>query len=584
MRPTFLLIVGSDAAGWPERVRGIADRCGLAPSSVGFPLALLTGPGCGAFVLGQSGAIAGTLFHRHGAARPVAVLDEQDRAALAAEGSLRLLRAFWGGYVAAFVRGSSVIATRDPSGALPCYMASAGACQLLASDVGILIDAGGLEPAIDEAALARHLFGGGLPQPETVLARVVELLPGFSVELPGDLRRQSVSWSPWDHVGVPGGADEIVDPERLRRIVRQAVQGWASTADRPLLSLSGGLDSSIVAACLATAEGLTCLNLHDDDPVGDERLYARLVCERLGLRLVERPFRLEDVDIEAPLSAHLPRPFGFSHALAYERAHEEVARELSCDAFVTGNGGDNVFGHSQSAAPIADRWLREGWSTAAWRTLRHVCRQTGCSAGQAARAALRLLRAPPGYRWRGEATFLQADVLERLAGEELHHPWLEAPPGALPGKAAHIASLLRVQRNLEPPRSRLAPVLNPLLSQPVMEACLAIPSWEWRAGGFDRAVARQAFAKDLPERIVRRRTKGSPDPFAARLLEHHRDYIRERLLSGRLAASGLIDRERIQAALGGAAIPVGDRMRILELLPVEAWLDAWSCRRRAVSR
>jgi len=53
----------------------------------------------------------------------------------------------------------------------------------------------------------------------------------------------------------------------------------------------------------------------------------------------------------------------------------------------------------------------------------------------------------------------------------------------------------------------------------------------WRAGGRDRAVARAAFAADLPPAIIGRRSKGGPDGFSAIVLREHRTAIRERLLA-----------------------------------------------------
>lgn len=576
MKPDYLVLVARDVRGWTELVAKISARTGLKLVSSTFPAALLAGPSCGLLRLGEEGALIGSLFWRQGPARPLAGLDADEEASVVAGKGHALLTNFWGGYVAMFTGGEGVRLMRDPSGALPCYLGSLGECDLAASDVHILLAAGIGRASVDWQALARHLFAPARPGRETVLAGISELLPGFAVDLPGGSHRQHCVWSPWDHVRGRRDPPPPPDPERLRRVIRQCVSGWTSGRYRIVLSLSGGLDSSVVAACLPDRSSVTCLTLYDEDPVGDERGPARLMSEHLGLSLVEEPFRLEDVDIEAPLGAHLPRPFGFSHALAYERAHEALAEAVGADAFVTGNGGDNVFGHSQSAAAIADRFLSEGLTFGLWRTLSDVCLQTGCGAGKAARAAMRLARAPAAYRWRGDDSFLHEDVLAQIPGEALCHPWLVAPPDALPGRAAHIASLLRVQLALEPPRSRVAPVLNPLLSQPVIEACLAISSWDWRAGGADRSVVRRAFTPDLPEAIVRRRTKGSPDAFAARLLRHHAARIRERLLDGRLVAQGLLDRRALETVLGGGAESGDGRMRILELLATEAWLDSWA--------
>jgi asparagine synthase (glutamine-hydrolysing) len=314
-----------------------------------------------------------------------------------------------------------------------------------------------------------------------------------------------------------------------------------------------------------------------DDPAGDERPYARALCNHLGMPLIERPYRLEDIDITEALGAHLPRPRDRTQANAYERVHLQVAEEVGADAFMTGNGGDNVFGFSQSAAPVADRYLTAGLGTPLACTLLDVCEQTGCSVFDAALQARRLVHGSPAHKVRPNSLFLDHEFVARTSLAELHHPWLDAPSGALPGKAAHISAILRVQLNLEASRGYHLPVLSPLMSQPIIETCLGIPTWEWRAGGRDRAVARRAFANDLPPMILNRRVKGTPSRFAARLLDHFRAPIRERLLGGRLARHGIIDKMALERQLlGEHPVPDLERVRILELVNVEAWLDHWA--------
>jgi asparagine synthase (glutamine-hydrolysing) len=350
-----------------------------------------------------------------------------------------------------------------------------------------------------------------------------------------------------------------------------------------LLSVSGGLDSSIIAACLVEGGAETiCLTMFADDPAGDERPFARALCTHLGLRLIERPYRLEDIDITEALGAHLPRPRDRTQANAYERVHLQVAQELGADAFMTGNGGDNVFGYSQSAAPIADRYLTEGLGKGLARSLLDVCAQTGCSIFDAAHQARQLVQGSPAHKVRPNPLFLDREFLVGIRAIDLHHPWLDAPAGALPGKAAHISAVLRVQPNLEASRGYYLPVLSPLVSQPIIEACLAIPTWEWRAGGRDRAVARRAFAEDLPAALLSRRVKGTPSRFAARLLDRFRAPIRDRLLGGRLAENRIIDKVGLERELvGDRPVPDLERVRILELVNVEAWLDHWAMHGKA---
>ncbi|AOH85636.1 hypothetical protein AWL63_18515 [Sphingomonas panacis] len=159
----------------------------------------------------------------------------------------------------------------------------------------------------------------------------------------------------------------------------------------------------------------------------------------------------------------------------------------------------------------------------------------------------------------------------------ISHPWLEAPKNALPGKAAHIAGLLRVQPNLQTSEAAIGlPVVNPLMAQPVMEACLHIPTWRWCAGGVNRAVAREAFAGVLPSDIAYRTTKGRPDGFCNEIIDTRRGHIRERLLDGHLVRNKILDAKSIDQTLAEESPNRGiEQIRLLSLIEMEAWLDHW---------
>ena len=96
----------------------------------------------------------------------------------------------------------------------------------------------------------------------------------------------------------------------------------------------------------------------------------------------------------------------------------------------------------------------------------------------------------------------------------LTHPWLtpESTRGVSPGILWHVMSLSM------PPayyssfvRSDYPERTLPLLSQPLVELCLRIPTYVLIRSGRDRALARRAFAADLPAEIVRALPKGRAD-------------------------------------------------------------------------
>jgi asparagine synthase (glutamine-hydrolysing) len=580
MSPSYALIIGQGRSR-PALAEQLANGSGLSIGYSNARMVALVNRDCGCVPLAGAGCVLGTLFRRHGPAEAITSLTPSDAAAIARSGGLALLDAFWGGYVAAMADADSVRVMRDPSAALPCYHAGRERFTIFASDADILASAD-LELEIDFAEVGRQLYRAFVPQPSTALRGIRELLAGFAVRLCEQVSAPVPCWSPWDHVA-PRDEPRTVTAERLARVVQHCVHAWGATQRRLLLSISGGLDSSIVAACLARARVETvCLTMFTDDPSGDERPFARAICERVGLPLVERPYRLEDIDIREPLAANFPRPRDRTQANAHERVHEAVALEVGTESFMTGNGGDHVFNHSQSAAAIADRYLSEGLRSGAFATLLDVCRQTGSSLSEATRHAWRLASSPPSYRVRANPLFLDRSFVAGISASELHHPWLDGPHDALPGKAAHVATILRVQPALEPSGGRRFSLLNPLVSQPVVETCLSVPTWQWREGGRDRSLAREAFAEDLPSVVVNRRVKGTPGRFAARLLDHCRVPIRDRLINGWLAKHGIVDVAALDGVLAGERpVPDLQRVRVLELVNAEAWLDHWMVRLQA---
>jgi asparagine synthase (glutamine-hydrolysing) len=118
--------------------------------------------------------------------------------------------------------------------------------------------------------------------------------------------------------------------------------------------------------------------------------------------------------------------------------------------------------------------------------------------------------------------------------------------------------------------------VSPLLSQPVVELCLRIPSYVLFENGNDRGLARRAFAAEIPPEILSRQWKDRVQGFTESILLHGRTFARELLLDGVLVKQGLLDARKIETALSGrdarSTVSVGE---ILDHLVVEAWLRSW---------
>lgn len=525
----------------------------------------------------QAGVILGTLFGRVTPAQVVETLTQSSSERILASAGRDLFDDYWGGYVALLnMRGGGRIEVlRDPSGALPCLYLAAAHAVWLASDIDLLVSISGLAPQIDYTGLARHLFAADLRSPRTALVGVRDLLAGHCLRLPE--RQITDLWSPWAHALHVDDRPRDQLAEDLKHTLEGCVSGWASRFQHVWLSLSGGLDSSILACALGRSPThTTCVTLSTADPDGDERTYARLAASSQGLALQEEVHSFADIDIERSTSAHLPRPSQYPFAQSANRLKWAASQQFGVDAYFSGVGGDNVFCHLRSASPLVDRFRARGHWSDLWATLTDICRLTGCSYGEALRhAARRQLRASPRYDWRAVAGFLSKAAIDEI-GDTLYHPWLEAPSQALPGKAAHIAHLTRIQGTIDGFPRHWPPDINPLLSQPLVELCLGIPTWRWCEGGRDRSVARRAFEADLPEAVIHRTSKGTPNVFAFEIVERNRARLRALLRDGHLAQAGLIDVEAVDRVLTPAHVMTApDHILLLGLSEAEAWITHW---------
>jgi asparagine synthase (glutamine-hydrolysing) len=521
------------------------------------------------------GYVLGDLF-RQDETGPIGELPRS----IAASGGRVLVDFYWGRYVALIedAPGAPVEILRDPSGAIECVHARVGGALLVTSDVGFATRVGLLRPQVDWDFAAHFLAYPHLPLARTGLIGLRSTRPGCCDAVSNNDLRTLVYWTPWRYAASERRLTSLqAAGEQLRDRVASTVDALARPFQSILLELSGGLDSSIVAAALAAAARKpAALNIATEGPEGDERHHARAVADRLALRLFDRTVSLaEPVDLRRSPAAGSPRPGVHAAVQLWDRAVLAAARDGDHDACFSGTGGDNVFCSLATAAPVADRAMAAGFGPGTMATIADVAAVHGCTLWTAIRLAIRQLRRArrvPG--WPHDPRFLARDAIP-MAAEP--HPWLDEPAGSLPGTRAHIRSIMVAQAHMHgSERQRFVPLVLPLLAQPVMELCLAIPTWLWVAEGRERAVARHAFAGALPDTIVRRRTKGTMTAYCGEIFLRNRPVLRELLLDGGLAREGIVDRAAAEAALAAPGPLRGDDyFRLLAMADVEAWAQSW---------
>jgi len=524
--------------------------------------------------LGAHGCIIGHLFTRELPSQPVRQLDAAVVMSIVASEGQSLISSHWGGYVLALVTDDDrVIIMRDPSGLMPCYFRREVRAVKFASDITDVAGRG--EASVDFMELVRYLASADAPGSATCVAGAEELIPGRAVVLARGTIDLKALWSPWNHVASKGlTAAEAAD--EVRRVALDCIGTWASCFGSVLLGVSGGLDSSVVAAGSRDHTSLSCLTHVGPDGEGDERRYARALAFHLGLALGEAHYDLADIDIARAVAPHRPSPNAHHFRQAVE-AMQWRAGAADVDAIFSGNGGDGIFCGMRSATPLVDRYLEEGISRALFETLRDLSDLTGADAWTVLRHAWQKYRAPEGpISLRVNLAGLAPDRLAPILAAGPRHPWLSPPPAAVPGKRAHVAFLVRSLRSLELyPRRSSPPHIAPLLSQPLVELCLSIPSWLWISGGRDRSIARAAFADMLPDVVVRRVHKGGPSGFTRSIYERWRAEALELLRGGSLDRAKVLDLSFLDEADDPAWLSSERPDRLLALVAAETWTRWW---------
>lgn len=542
----------------------------------GLP-SLWTDPETPIIDLGAAGVIIGLLFARASSTRlntlPASAPDGADPKSLAAW----LVRECWGGYVA-ILNGSqanSIQILVDPSELLPAYATETATHDIVVSHAGLIEQVCGARPQPSWPDIQAHLARPDLRQRSTCLEKVRELGRGELTKFGKPDPFPISLWSPETFMPVAHSRsfDEVA--EELQAITTMVVNAWAGALGPVAVAASGGVDSSMICAALARkGHKFDCITLATADPSGDERAYVEMLSRHLGVRCEVQTYDIKHINPLQSVSNGLARSTRKPFMAALNSALLASMQSLGAEVIFDGNGGDSLFCFLHSAVPVVDRLLSEGPGRGSVSTFVDMCRLTGCDVQTMARAVIRRTIHKRGNSvWPPDLRLLTAGTADVENVEPLS-PWFDVTVGRHWGKHDHLALILRNEHRLN--GLATLPRFSPLLSQPLVEFCLGVPTWLWCTGGINRAPARAAYASDLPRDILVRTSKAGPDSFLWQFFETFRPIYRELLLDGTLARHGLLDRASVEQAFQVENTSANELIyRLLDLVEAENWVRSW---------
>ncbi len=491
-----------------------------------------------------------------------------------------------------------LLLARDRLGIKPLYWTLARGRLLFGSEIKAILESGLVQASANEAVVPELLSTRYLSGSETLFTGIHRLMPGHTLVYEDGAVTTRQYWdvpvgqTSGDLAGRSDG--ELV--ERFRALLEESVR-LRLMADVPLgMFLSGGLDSSAIAALMATMidRPLKTFSVAFKQRAFSELDYAREVATAIGAErheivIDEQDFfgalpRLiwhEDEPIAHPSSV----PLYFVSKLA--RDHVKVV--------LTGEGSDELLaGYGKYPRALVNWRAAAAYGALpaplrAWISDTVVPRLPSKLRRYARRSFLAVPRTPEAMFFDNFAA-IGLDAQARLLSDRFGG--LATPAGAYgPSRAffdaptgrstvldrllytdlkTYLVELLMKQDQMSMAASIESRV--PFLDHRLVEFAAGLPARMKLRGFQTKWILREAVKGILPPSILTRRKMGFPVPFALWMKGASQQLARDVLLDPRSVQRGIIDRagvERLLAAHASGHADGGDA--IWSLLNLELW-------------
>ncbi len=487
---------------------------------------------------------------------------------------------------------------RDRMGQKPLFYCHTGSGGLVfGSEPKALLEHPDVPRRLCPRGLSRYLFYEYIPGPDSIWEGIRKLPPGHILIWEDgriDVRRY---WTPlvgrtewtctFDQAAETFWSDFRSAVERHRR------------SDVPLgVFLSGGVDSSSVAAALAEVEpasGIRTYSIGFEDPTFDESAHALAVARHLGTDHRTRTFSAEDVWSLLPHVADwLDEPFGDASVLPTHLlsrfAREEVTVALGGDGADELMAGYPTF-EAERLARTYNRFPGPARALAGAVIHRLPVDHGNISLDFKLKQFLRganLPRPLAHQRWLGsfsgpEIAGLLVDPPEGFDVEAEHL----ARAAGLPAMPDDLESSLRLYQDTYLPddilnkvdRASMACSLEvraPFLDAGLVDSIQSMPSVFKYGGGLTKRLLKQAASRRLPASILKRPKKGFGIPVAKWLRGPLAPLLDSMLDADRLRSQGLFRPEAVARLVGEHRDGARDHRKPLwTLLMFQLWHDRW---------
>ncbi len=244
------------------------------------------------------------------------------------------------------IKHQKLVLGRDRLGIKPLFIAQVPGGVLFASEMKALLATGFVPRELDWDALDAFLTYTFIPAPRAIYRAIRKMEPATTATISVDgsiaVRRY---WNIPDVVARRESEAEAV--ERIDAALSRAVQSHM-VSDVPIGAfLSGGVDSGLMVAMMAKASDrpidvFTVSFSDSGSSFLDERVYARMIAERYGLRQHEITVEPRVQDVVGEIVSAFDEPFADDSVVPSYYVCQAASRSVK--VALTGLGGDELFG------------------------------------------------------------------------------------------------------------------------------------------------------------------------------------------------------------------------------------------------
>ena len=254
-----------------------------------------------------------------------------------------------------------IFLARDRVGIKPLYFSSQGNEFFFASELKTLILGYGVKKEINIQSLANYLSFQFIPAPHTIIKNIFKLKPAhFAIY---DIRKSKLNVQKyWDLSFKQLTMNKQDIKNRIFEQFKKSIKLWSMADVKSAISLSGGLDSSIIAHFMPkisnTKLNSFSLGFKGNNPLIDELPLARVMAKKIESQHHEFEISANDVlDDLNQMVYFLDEPYagGLPSWFIYKAMSGKVKVAF------TGTGGDELFGNYNKFSIYESNYLRKSY-------------------------------------------------------------------------------------------------------------------------------------------------------------------------------------------------------------------------------